>query len=72
MFNKHFHSSIVYIIVTESKLVLLAARQANKSRDELLGQGIETSFGKPADWEDGGLVSQRAIFPELEFRLLLY
>ena len=40
--------------------------------DNLLGQGIETVFGNPADGEDGGLVSQRAILPELEFRLLLY
>ena len=54
--------------VTESKLLLLATRQANKLRDELLGQGIATLFRKPADWEDGGLVSQRTILPNLEFR----
>ena len=58
--------------VTKSKLVLLATRQTNKSRGEVLGQGIVTLFGKPADQEDGGLVSQRTIFRELEFRLLLY
>ena len=29
-------------------------------------------FGKPADWEDGGLVSQRITSPELELRLLSY
>ena len=57
--------------VTESKLIQLATRQASKSRDELLGPGIVTLFGKPADREDGGLVSQRTIFPELEFRPLL-
>jgi len=33
---------------TESKLILLAARQANKSGDELLGQGIMTLFAKLA------------------------
>ena len=58
--------------VTESKLILPTARQANKSRDKLLGQGIVTLFGKPADRDNGGLVSQRTTFPELEFRLLLY
>ena len=56
--------------VTESKLVLLATGHANKLRDEVLGQRIVTLFGKPADREDGGLVSQRTILPKLEFRLL--
>ena len=60
------------LFVTESKLILLAIPQANKSRDELFGQGIVTLFGKPADQEDGGLVSQRTILPELACRLLLY
>ena len=46
--------------------------QANKVRDELLRQGIATLFGKPADWEDGGLMSPKSILPKLEFRLLLY
>ena len=46
--------------------ILLTAQQANKSRDELLGQGIVTLFGKPADKEDGGLVSQRTILPGFE------
>lgn len=41
------------------------------SREELLGQGLVTLFGKPVDQEDGGLVSQWTIFPESEFRLLL-
>ena len=48
--------------VTKSKLILLPSQQANKSRDKVLGQGIATLFGKPADWEDGRLVSQRTIF----------
>ena len=52
--------------------MLLTAQQANKLRDEVLGQGIVTLFGKPADQEDGRLVSQSTILPELEFRLLIY
>ena len=60
------------VLVAESKLRPLAESQANKLRNELLGQGIATLFRKPADGEDGGLVSQRTIFPELEFRLLLH
>ena len=38
----------------------------------MLGQGIETLFGKPADQEDDGQLSQKNILPKLEFRLLLY
>lgn len=34
------------------------ARQANKSADNLLEQGITTLMGKLADWEDGKLTSQ--------------
>ena len=41
--------------VTESKLIQMAARQANIWRDELLGQGIVTLFRKPADQVDGAL-----------------
>ena len=48
--------------VTESKFVLLTTWQADKSRDKLLGPGIVTLFGKPVDWEDGGLVSQRTYY----------
>ena len=55
--------------VIESKLMLLAPRQANTWRDESLGQGIATLFGKPVDQEDGKLLFQRTIVPELEFRL---
>ena len=54
------------------RLLLLAIQQANKLRGEMLGQGIETLFSNPADWEDGRLVSQRTIFSKLEFRLLLW
>ena len=35
-------------------------------------QGIATSFAKWIDWADDGLVSQRTILPELEFRLVFY
>ena len=59
-------------IVTESKLVLLTTQQADKLRDELLGQGIVTLLRKPADREAGGLLSQRTILPKSEFKLLLY
>ena len=34
--------------VTKSKLWVLAAWQANKSRDKLLRQGMATLFGNPA------------------------
>ena len=59
-------------IVTESKLIRLATLQANKPRDKLLGQGIVTLFGKPADREDSELVSQRTSLPKSEFSFLLY
>lgn len=49
----------------------LNIQKANKLSDVLLGQGIVTFLGKQADLEDGGLVSHRAIFPELEFRFLV-
>ena len=49
----------------KSKLILLTAQQANKSRDKSLGQEIRTSFRKSAGQGDGGLASQRTIFPEL-------
>lgn len=52
-------------VVTESKVILLAAQQPNKSRNNLLGQGIATLFGKLADQEDDELASQRTILPIL-------
>ena len=54
-----------------SNFILLAAWQANKLRDKLLGQGNVTLFPKPADW-DKELIWQRTIWPELELRLFLY
>ena len=58
--------------ITRSKCVLLTAQQTSKSRDGVLGQGIVTLFGKPADGEDDGLVSQRTVFHKVEFRFILY
>lgn len=58
--------------VTESKLILLATQQADKSRDKVMEQGLATLFRNPTDREDGGLVSQRTTLLVLEFRLLLY
>lgn len=40
-----------------------------KLRDYLLGKGIVTLFRKPGP-KDGGLLSQRIIFAELEFGFL--
>ena len=57
---------------TESKLILLTKRQVSKLGEELLGQGITTLLGKPADQEDGTLVFQRTIFSRSESGLLLY
>ena len=37
---------------TKPRLVLLSAQQANKLRDELLGQATVTLFRKPADAEN--------------------
>lgn len=59
-------------IVTESELALLAARQANNLRDQVLGQGIGTLLGKPAEREDGRCMSQGTVSPKSEFSLLLY
>jgi len=49
-------------LVTESKLILLATKQANKLRNKLWRQGIATLFGMSADGKDGRLVSQRTNF----------
>ena len=48
-------------------MFLLTAQQASESRVKALEQGIVISFRKPVDGEDGGLMSQRTILPELEF-----
>ena len=57
--------------IMESKFELLAPRQADKSRDKLLGQGIVTLFGKPADQENGGSGSQKTIISELWCKLFI-
>lgn len=46
---------IITTMVSKFKLILFVTQQVDKLRDELLGQG--TLFGKPADQEDGRLVS---------------
>ena len=53
-------------------MLLLTAQQTSESRVKVLEQGIVLLLRKPADGEDGGLTSQRAILVEIEFRLLLY
>ena len=60
---------VISSVVTEPKLALLAARQANKSGDDFLGQ--RTLIEKLADREDGRREFQKTIFPQSEFRLLL-
>ena len=44
--------------VTGCKLMLHTTWQMNKSRDEVLGQGIVTLFREPADWETSGRVQK--------------
>ena len=58
--------------VSPSLSLYCSPLNTNKWRDRLLGPRIVILFRKPADQEDGGLLSQRTIFSELEFRLLLY
>ena len=58
--------------VTES-IILLTSGQAHKLTDELLGQGIVVILvRKPADREDGGLMSQRTILTLVIIQAPLY
>lgn len=57
--------------VMESKFLMLAIQQGNKSRNETFGQGIATLLRKPKLQECGGLVPPRAILLKLEFSLLV-
>ena len=59
-----------FIDLSESRLVLLTAKQVNEMGDELLGQRIATLFRKLADLEDDGLVPQRIFMLELELNLV--
>ena len=61
----------IFTIVTESKLVLLASRQANTLR-RVVGARNSDIIGKPMDQEDGRLVSQKTDLTMWEFRILLY
>ena len=60
------------LYVTKSKLVLLTAQQANKSKDKLLGLETATSFRKPSTWDDSGTRVPKNHHPKEESRLLLY
>ena len=59
-------------MITQPKLALLPTGKANKSGGGLLGQGITTVTAKLADRADDRLVSQRTVFSQAEFGLLLY
>ena len=48
------------LLFAESKSLLLTGWQSKKSRDELLGQGTVTLFGKTAHWKYGGPVSSES------------
>ena len=61
----------IFNIFTESKLILLASREATKLRRVVGARNCDFT-GKPMDQENGGLVSQRTVFPKLEFSLLLH
>lgn len=71
LYQSYESPKIECVTVTESKLILLASWQANKSRDKVLGQGIVTSLGKPADQENGGLVFPKAILLGSGYHFLL-
>lgn len=58
-------------MITQPKLALLPTGKANKSGGGLLGQGM-TVTAKLADRADDRLVSQRTVFSQAEFGLLLY
>ena len=59
--GKTMKKSMPKDVITESKFILLATRQTNKWRDELLGQRIVTLFRKLSDQEDSALASQRTM-----------
>lgn len=62
--NTKFHN------VTESRLILLTAQQANKLRDEFLEARNNNFIQKAVDGEGSGLVSQRTFLLKSEFRHL--
>ena len=61
----------MHLINVKAKFLELTTQQANKQR-LLVGKGIVTLFREPGDQKDGGLLSQRIIFAEVEFRFLLH
>ena len=48
---RDFHFIRIIVLSPSFYCSLHDEQQANKSRDELLGQGIAILFGKPADWK---------------------
>lgn len=57
------HALVAAGSVPESTLILLTAQQSSQSREEMLGQGREDLYGKPADRGEGELVIQRTVLP---------
>ena len=49
---RDFHFIRIFVLSPSFYCSLHDKQQANKSRDELLAQGIAILFGKPADRED--------------------
>ena len=63
-------SWMVVMLLSPSLYCSLHNRPVN--RGMRVGARDSDFIQKPEDQEDGGLVSQRTIFPRLEVRLLLY
>lgn len=51
--------------IIESKLICLLCNWPINWETTFQGQGIVNLFGKPADWEEGGQLSQRTFLPGL-------
>ena len=67
-----YHTSILEEKVLPSLRPYCSLHDRPIIKRQVVGARNMTLFGKPADREDGGLVPQRTILPELEFRLLLH
>ena len=69
----------VYTLVNGNVPTLLSSPNSNcsphnrsKAKKQAVGARNSDFIQKASRWRDGGLVSQRTILPELEFRLLLH
>ena len=75
--NFSFHSSVVkpsyyYLSLRHRRLLRHLSETAfTTGQKEVLGEGVVTLLGMPADREGGRLVSQRTVLPELEFGFIL-